>query len=610
MRIPNRSRSARQFNNSTSIPEAISLRVLKIVLLLVVLWSPLFTQLAFAQTQPPDSSILIDTLETSDLPAHSLSFRFLSPTTPLASPLTIDQVSVLENGTDLDLDQLTGTYVGIHLAIAVNPNYDLGIADNQGVTKLNRAITAIDQIGISLQTSPNNRFSLFINPNVASPDLASFPALQDALAGYKENIRVMSSSLDSLDQAVEHLTNLEADNEKALLYVTPALQNQVMDRFEQITARVSQAGIRFHVWLVANSTYTQTAVGQKMAAAISKAGGYLFIHNGVADFPDPSSLIQGLGYRYDALYTSQIRSSGSQQLVISVKPASAPETASTPFTFDLEVEPIATDFLNLPETLTITKHENSGVTPDSLPIEVALSFPDHHPREIRSVELWINGIQSQVNTQPPYGSFVIDLSRYLDATQLEVEARVSDSFDLVGTSDPQRVSITWDETEILQAKRQQSWSKVLIALPIVALFVGLLLIRPWQKSKKKQSSQDTLPDEPSPVTPTNQNYLATFSRMESNTTPSPVKPHEITQQITLIGKDPDRAQWVIEDEALEPVHAELRILPEGQARITDFNTAAGTWVNFEKVSARGVELKQGDLVKLGSKLYRFNPRQK
>jgi len=588
----------------------ITLRVLKIALLLVMLVFPLFNHMVLAQTQPANPLVLIDSLETSDFPAHSLTFRFLSPSMAITSPLSIDQVSVLENGKELGLEQLTASYEGIHLAIAVNPNYDLGVSDSQGISRLNRVIAAINQLSASLQNSPNNRFSLFINPNLASTDLLGFTAMMESLNGYQENIRLMTSSLDSLDQAVAHLTTLEDDLEKALLFVTPALQNQAMDRFEKISEKISQAGIRFHVWLVANDGYSETAAGQKMAAAISKVGGVIFVNDGTVNYPDPVSIVQGLGYRYSALYTSNVRSSGTQQLVISVKLSSEVETSSISFPFELEVEPITPEFLDLPEVLTITKHENTSLTPDSLPIEVALSFPDHHPREIRSVELWVNNNRVQVNTQPPYGSFLIDLAQHLDLTQLDLEARVSDSFDLVGISELKRIPLTWDDSELIRAKQEQTWSIVLIALPIVALLIVLLLVRPWHKAKNHQHVEENLLVEPNQILPINQNYLATFTLMESKSTPSPVKPHEITQEITLIGKDPEQAQWLIKDEALEPLHAELRVFSNGQARVTDFNTTSGTWVNFEKVSAHGVELKQGDLVKFGSQLFRFHPRIK
>ncbi|MGB4595467.1 MAG: FHA domain-containing protein [Anaerolineaceae bacterium] len=610
MKILKRADNPHQKQNILLIPEDIYPRVLGFIVVLVMLFSSPGNLLVFAQAQTPPSTILIDSLETVEFPVHQLTFRYLSPGTPLLSPLTLDQVRVHENGKEIKLGQLTAIYRGIHFAIALNPNYDLGMADDQGISRLNRAITALTQLNASLQNSPENRFSLFINPNLAYLDMLSFSALMDAINGYQENIRTMTSSLDSLDQAVTHLSSIKDNQEKALLFISPEIQSQAVERFDKIIDQARAAGVMIHVWMAANADFKASSTGQKIATAIESTGGGLFISNGSVSFPDPGSIIQGMGYSYSASYQSKVRSSGTHQLALSVKPSAMVETVSEPFEFELQVEPILPDFLNLPENLTIVKQETSAVTPDALPIEVALSFPDRHPREIVSVELWVNGKRLQVNTQPPYGSFVIDLVQFTDVTHLELEARVSDSFDLVGKSDLQIVPITWDESEIIQATRDQLWSRVLIALPIVVLLMIGLLVWPRRKNKAVGQIEVKVPAQVGQVFSVNQNFLATFSRMESNNTPSPVKPHEITHEITLIGKDPNQAQWVIEDEALEPLHAELRILPDGLARITDFNTTSGTWVNFEKVSAHGVELKQGDLVKLGNQLYRFNPHQK
>lgn len=592
------------------LPDGKCHRVLGFILLLVLLLVSQGNLSVSAQSQTPPSTIIIGSLETSDFPAHKLIFRYLSPGQPLLSPLSLDQVTVHENGKEIIPDQLTSVYQGIHFAVALNPNYDLGMADEQGISRLSRAKTALNQLSASLQNDPANRFSLFINPDLAYRDLLNFSALMDALNGYQENIRTMSSSLDSLDQAVGHVTSLEDSQEKLVLFITPSIQGQTIARFEKIAAQAKEAGIALHVWMVANSGFRETATGQKVVAAVSSTGGSVFISNGSVTFPDPGSIIQGMGYSYTASYTSEVRATGTQQLVLSVKPSTQAETLSEPFNFELQVEPIQADFLNLPDELTIVKQVNSGLNPDALPVEVALSFPDRHPREIQSVELWVNGGRVQVNTQPPYGSFIVDLAQFSDANQIQLEARVSDVLGLTDKSTIFTLPITWDETEIIQASRGRLWPLITVGSVLGVFVIIALLVKPWRKRDKAKPTNNEIAARESLILPAAKDFLATFSRMEDNHTPSAEKPHEITKEITLIGKDPSLAQWVIEDEALEPLHAELRILPDGQSRITDFNTISGTWVNFEKVSPRGVELKKGDLVKLGNHLYRFNPRLK
>jgi len=440
--------------------------------------------------------------------------------------------------------------------------------------------------------------------------MLSFSALMETLKGYQENIRTMTSSLNSLEQAVAHLDAIQDDQEKVLLFITPSIQSQTLTLFEKIVTMARDARVELHIWMVADPTFKDSVTGERVATLVASTGGSLVISNGPVNFPDPGSIIQGKGYHYTASYSSLIRTSGTQNISISILTKDPSQTTSDPFNFELLVEPIDADFISLPKELILIKHANGGLSPDSLPVEVALSFPDQHPREIRAVELWVNQTRLHVNSEPPYGSFVIDLTKLDDSTQIMLEARVIDILGLTGQSNPQTINLSWDETEINLASKKKVWSSLALALPIAALFLVGLMVKPWRVRKNPGAIQQQIDIQENRDTLANENVFATFSRMESNDTLSPKKPHEITNEITLIGKDPILAQWVVDDEALEPLHAELRILPNGVVRLTDFNTICGTWVNFEKVSARGVELKQGDLVKLGNQLYRFNPRQK
>lgn len=610
MRSTPRIKTLKFYQCVSPIPDAQNHRVLGLILLLVLFLVSHANGLVSAQEQVPTPTILIDSLETSEFPQHKLTFRYLSPGMPLLSPLLLDQVTIHENGKEIKLDQLTTVYKGIHFAVVLNPNNDLGMADDQGFTRLSRAKTALNQLSSSLQNDPANRFSLFINPDLAYPDMLSFAALMNALNGYQENIRVMTSSLDSLEQALNHLTSLEDSQEKVLLFITPAIQNQNIDRFESLATQAKEKGIVINVWMVANSDFRETTTGQKVLTAVASTGGSIFISNGSVTFPDPGNIIEGIGYSYSASYTSQVSTSGTQQLVLSVKPSAQAEILSEPLNFELQVEPIQADFLNLPNELTVVMQVDSGLIPDALPVEVVLSFPDRHPRKIQSVELWVNGDRVQVNSQPPYGSFILDLAQYSDVPQLQLEARVQDVLGLTGKSSLITIPITWDDTAIVEASKANLWPLIPIGLALGIIVIVGLVVKPWRKRIKTKPPEIIPPIRETQTLPPSQDYLATFSRMEDNHTPSAEKPHEITQEITLIGKDPSLASWVIEDEALEPLHAEVRIFPDGQARITDFNTTCGTWVNFVKVSPRGIELYKGDLVKLGNHFYRYNPRVK
>ena len=95
-------------------------------------------------------------------------------------------------------------------------------------------------------------------------------------------------------------------------------------------------------------------------------------------------------------------------------------------------------------------------------------------------------------------------------------------------------------------------------------------------------------------------------RLDHDNTPSAEKPLLLTKEITLIGKDPQLANLVLNDDALEPLHAEIHAFPDGRTRLTDFHTIAGTYVNFKAVDTKGVEIHHGDILHFGRLSYRFN----
>jgi len=85
----------------------------------------------------------------------------------------------------------------------------------------------------------------------------------------------------------------------------------------------------------------------------------------------------------------------------------------------------------------------------------------------------------------------------------------------------------------------------------------------------------------------------------------PEKPIPITRELTLIGRDPDLCQLVFADPALEPLHCQLRLQPDGNFVLRDFHSTSGTWVNYTPVGQSGMVLKHGDLIQMGSLTFRF-----
>lgn len=557
---------------------------------------------ALAQTGPATAKLVIDSLEMADFPNQTVSFRLTNASGLLASPLLPDQVAVREDDLDTTPTQFSHTYSGVHLAVAVNPNSELAAVDSQRVSNYARAISTLSRLAPILK-DPSNQFSVFFNPDQSFPQLPNFTALMEALNGYQENMNQLNTSLNSLDLAVQYLSGVEKPREKVLLFITPYIRAQTISQFEAIAQKAKANDITLHVWMVNNTGFLDTPAGQRTLSAVENTGGALAVSANNSPFPDPTAYFLGIGYSYTMTYQSQVRSSGKHQFVLAIELGNATQITSIPFEFSLQVEPIHAEFLRLPASLTIIENADGSIAPDSLPIEVALSFPDHHPRPIQSVELQVNGQFIQKNIQPPYGGFVIELNQFKHAPNLSLQVVTIDSLDLQKRSQPVILPLTWDDQAVIRSARRRQLPYWLAGALFVFL-LGIAILTMKRQKHPHHTPPETLPtagEQPLPP-----GCLAVLTPLLSFDTPSAEKPIEITNPITLIGKGPAQVNLVLHDTALESVHAELRILPDSAARVTDFNTRAGTWVNQTRVSPVGMTINQGDILRFGNLRYRFN----
>jgi hypothetical protein len=74
---------------------------------------------------------------------------------------------------------------------------------------------------------------------------------------------------------------------------------------------------------------------------------------------------------------------------------------------------------------------------------------------------------------------------------------------------------------------------------------------------------------------------------------------------TLIGSERKKVDYVLVHSTVSPLHARIFKDADGNYRIADSGSAAGTWVNYAPVSTRGVQLEHGDLVQFGRLAYIF-----
>ena len=581
------------------------------ILLSSVLFFSLPTAIGYAQI--PEPAIEISSFDTRNFPEIEVNFKVLNPVDEIRpNPAN---ATVFEDGKLLKPDTLTKLYSGVHFTLVINPEYSLTLRWGNGQQYYPEFIEAVQSIGPDVEHPDANRFSLYINPDLSTVEIANYDAWVNAIDDYQENQRNMSSSLDSLNLAITALENSSLSLDSVLVYLTPYLEPSLLPEFFRLVERAAAIDLSMHVWIVMDQGMLGTSYETNLQEALQATGGSLSSFTGSEEIPDPNKYLIGKGTSYRLNYQSQVRESGLVDLAVEVKTDESGNIRSNPINLDIQVEPAQLSFINPPERLELLRDNEGTISPATLPLEVLIEFPDGYPRGIVSSTLYVNGVRSQTNQVAPYGSFVIDLNALDDQDELRLEVRLEDVLGLQGKTAPQTISLDIFEPEspYTDVWYANPWLwLVLMALAGVIAFV--IFRKPGVKSGKKPSKEKQTSEareDKAEHSPAAQTFVALKSfgslmKLDPDQSPSAEKPQLLVKEVTLIGRDAGLANLVLDDPSLEPLHAEIHFFPDGRIRITDYNSTSGTYVNFKPVTTHGTSLQHADLIHFGSMLFRFN----
>lgn len=586
-------------------------------LLLLAFFSKSFITFGYAQYHDP--VLTITDLDSRNFPLIEVNLKSQNLSSPLrAQPSSF---SVIEDGENITPDDVEELYNGIHFSLVINPEYSLTLRAENGQQYYSQMIEAVRSIGPDPDHPDLNRYSLHINPDFSSVELPNYDAWVEGIDAYQENMRKVSSSLESLELAISALEQSESTLDTVLLYITPYLHPTLLPDFFALVERAAAIGVPVHTWIVMDIRMLGSAYETDLQDALAATGGSLSSFTGSQEVPDPKQYLVGKGSSYHLSYQSQIRKSGSFDLVVEANLPDGTKIRSAAEKLELQVEPARLSFVNLPEQLELIKDEQGNVTPALLPVEVLIEFPDGNPRGIISATLFVNGTRVQTKQEAPYGSFEIDLNQELDFSQetppekIALEVRLEDALGLQGKTSPKSVALNVFEPQNPFFDEWYASPWLWLGLLAMAAIVSLLIFRkpggkgisrtPRNEEPNEKPAEKTDQALASPTYVTLKSF-GSLMKLDADQTPSAEKPHLLEKEITLIGKDASQANLVLEDPSLEPLHAEIHFFPDGRIRITDFNSTAGTYVNFKPVTTHGTNLQHADLIHFGRLLFRFN----
>ena len=374
-----------------------------------------------------------------------------------------------------------------------------------------------------------------------------------------------------------------------------------------------------------------------------RTGGEFHIFTGNNQLPDPENYLNFLRNTYLLEYQSKVRESGEHKFYAEIKTPFGTLT-TPPQKFEISIQKPDPAFILPPleiirrppsedKTLPTSDISVRDYTPSSYDIHILVSFPDERIRPIKRTSLYVNDKIVDENTEPPFEQFTWDLSKYSSNASYRLRVEAEDSLGLVGSSIETMVQVS------IEHPKASPWAWVYDNVPVLSvltiliagavLFLVLVLggrIKPRSIGiRLKRSRRETDPvtqavqvtEEPTHRFPKWVNRFhwpqrqakgktpAFLSRISESDLSELATPIPITEKITTIGNDPDRATLVINDPSVEPLHARLILQSDGSYFIFDEDTIAGTWINYTPVSKEGTTIEHGDLLHIGQISFRF-----
>jgi len=425
---------------------------------------------------------------------------------------------------------------------------------------------------------------------------------------------------------------------RVVLLFTPPTTPAGSAAIESLVSRAKDSQVMVYTILVSSPAFFNSTGAEVLKSLTAETNGNFFTFSGEEPLPDFISLFAPLRSTYLINYQSQIVTSGSHTLELTMSSDLGESQGQREFFLD--VQPPNPIFISPPRVITRKMVQTGSDTlpisdfePGSITLGLIVEFPDQHPRELEEVIFRVDGEVVSRLTEEPYDHFVWDLSQYENSA---VHYLTIEAVDLLGLS---KQSIQ-TPIEVIIDIPPQSISTILadnapaFAGLALVLILGMLLfilisrgtIKPEFKfglnrffrnggkeknntSQLKKINQDGefigSSGNPNSLEIKKQKAfrLIPISDVLQQQVPEPIQGGE---DDVILGNDPSPGIINIPHPSVVKQHARITIQPDGEFVITDEGSPSGTWINYKQIlSNKPHPLKDGDIIHIGEAGFRY-----
>jgi hypothetical protein len=575
------------------------------------------------------SRINLYSLQTGSFPTITAGMDVFDSAGNIVSGLKADAITLLEDNQPRALKTLEEVQVGVEFALALDPGPTFAYRDASAVTRFDKVVQAIKDWVAAHTDTLGDDLSLIPTYGTLSSHLGTTAAFSDALAAYQPDLPTITPSLNTLARALDAVfePTPQPGMKRSILFVTSPTSVDALPILQNLTERAMAQQVRVDVWIVASVDFFSASGATALKDLAIQTGGQYVLFSGVEPLPGLETYLAPLRLTYRLTYASDILKSGGHTLA--VQAALDGETiTSAPLTFELDIQPPNPILVAPPAQ--IVRHapdeRTTAITaflPDQQSIDIIIEFPDGRTRPLVSTTLFVDSQKVAMNSTEPFDHFNWDLSGYATSGQhiLSVEAVDSLGLSKISLGVPVTVTIVKPQLGLLPfLSRNRSWV-TLAAILFAGAVLGIILAGGRIRRRARPADRGAYTD---PVTqpvvtgmgrhnsrlpwkrPAKQSdaYLV---RLKEDGQPVTAPPIPINTPEMTFGSDPLQVTRILDDPSVSPLHARLQE-KNGEYILSDEKSTAGTWVNYESLTAPH-RLQHGDVLHIGRLSYRFMLRK-
>jgi hypothetical protein len=637
----------------------------RISLVLILLSLILVAGGAQAQGQVREVVIPANGVDTSGFPSVTVRAIVSDDTRSRIAGLSESDFTLEEDGREVPFT-LSQTDVGVQAVFILDASLSVRQAGASGYPRLeegkqviydfatNAMSEGLDQVAVLAPASTTTIQRVAPLPDDPA-DFTSFKnTVRDGTYLYELPPDIAATPLnDMVSQALDMLAGAESGMHRAVVVISDGI-DVISDRqVADIVNRANQFNIPIYTVIFGPSNNWGGAAESNMKRLSLDTFGAHFQLAATGRQPDPideviadavEPLYKKLASQrtqYLLTYNSGIFSPGSHEVAITVSNKSATRGIS------LNIKPPEVSIVQPGSGDAITRSTDDPnlpveeIEPRTQTVSFQVSFPDGFDRQLRSVELLVDGVAVLDTCTPPCNEIVWNLAQ-LRAGSHSLRIRVQDQQGISAESHevpitvaiitptpiPTPVPTTFVPAAAVSspaASCEETYSGIqrilrcspeifalgALGIAFVALVLVIIVIRrpPQAVATVARKVKDaTIAFFPSQVPPMPAREVkATLEVVEGDDTHT--LPIELRADSTRLGRDEDLVQVVFQNRSVSRLHARVAIERdrEGDERFVLFDegSTSGSYVNFQPVGINGQPLQDGDIIHLGSLQLRF-----